>query len=204
MTYYRLRADVPAHGRREPIKAGTLLFPWRAHSSTVPHGFVEVTEEPGGWGVRIVILRDELELSPAPRWQEFDALLRYFMAGSVTPPNLREGTDESLKADLSGLAHRGALGATMIGGRILLPGSVTPFGETAFALCDRTQGGNLTGEARVLIYRPTWKPITEPMTAQFSLCVHEVVQGAGARPSRGWRPAHCSKCGLDLSVDSGD
>lgn len=38
----------------------------------------------------------------------------------------------------------------------------------------------------------------------FAICKHQKKTGAGANPSRGWHPGHCIKCGLDLSVDSGD
>jgi hypothetical protein len=38
----------------------------------------------------------------------------------------------------------------------------------------------------------------------FAICQHEHVEGPGANHSRGWHPAFCAKCGLDLSVDSGD
>jgi hypothetical protein len=39
---------------------------------------------------------------------------------------------------------------------------------------------------------------------KFAICDHKPAEGAGANHSRGWHPAHCSKCGLDMSVDSGD
>ena len=73
------------------------------------------------------------------------------------------------------------------------------------AVADRTQGGELTGEAVALIYKPTWGN-TEgmPRTARFAICKHKSVEGAGANHQRGWHPAKCSKCGLDMSVDSGD
>lgn len=39
---------------------------------------------------------------------------------------------------------------------------------------------------------------------QFACCKHEFELGAGANPRRGWHPGRCKKCGLDMSVDSGD
>ncbi len=43
-----------------------------------------------------------------------------------------------------------------------------------------------------------------PKVGTFAICRHEFRMGAGANPSRGWRPGSCAKCGLDMSVDSGD
>lgn len=39
---------------------------------------------------------------------------------------------------------------------------------------------------------------------RFTICKHQKKTHAGANPSRGWHPGHCIKCGLDLTVDSGD
>lgn len=43
-----------------------------------------------------------------------------------------------------------------------------------------------------------------PCAVRFAICKHQKRTGAGANPSRGWHPGHCIKCGLDMSVDSGD
>lgn len=51
------------------------------------------------------------------------------------------------------------------------------------------------------------KPYAEPAMPsawRVRICAHEVIEDAGANHMRGWHPAHCSKCGLNLSVDSGD
>lgn len=206
MTYYRLRADW-----RE-IKAGTLLFPWRASRPNIAAGNVSLSERPDGWGGHLEINRDDLEVSPDPKSPEFEALLRYYMVGAAVPPNLEVGTDESLHADLSHIAHAGSMAgsyASIFGGRIMLPSmregkSPKHHGEIAFAVASRTQGGALDGSARVLIYRPTWGKDATPRTATFRLCDHEKRVGAGARPERGWHPGSCTNCGLDMTVDSGD
>jgi hypothetical protein len=39
---------------------------------------------------------------------------------------------------------------------------------------------------------------------RFAICKHEKKLGAGAVPSRGWNPGTCIKCGLDMTIDSGD
>lgn len=38
----------------------------------------------------------------------------------------------------------------------------------------------------------------------FAICRHEKRPDPGANPSRGWHPGRCAKCGIDMTVDSGD
>jgi hypothetical protein len=65
------------------------------------------------------------------------------------------------------------------------------------------QGGGLTGEGYAVRYGNSWpKPV--PRVMRFAICKHEKVGGSDANPSRGWHPGHCGKCGLDMTVDSGD
>lgn len=70
------------------------------------------------------------------------------------------------------------------------------------------QGGGLTGEGVVVIDLSglvQYRAIPESIVAgRFTFCKHEKVEGAGANHQRGWHPGHCGKCGLDMSVDSGD
>jgi hypothetical protein len=65
-----------------------------------------------------------------------------------------------------------------------------------------TQGAQYTGEAHALVYEggqvgaSAWK---------LSICKHEIQDSStAAGRMRGWHPAKCLKCGLDLSVDSSD
>lgn len=44
----------------------------------------------------------------------------------------------------------------------------------------------------------------DPIVGTFAICRHEGVSEPGANPSRGWHPAHCAKCGIDLTIDSSD
>lgn len=68
---------------------------------------------------------------------------------------------------------------------------------------DYGQGGGLYGSG--LVAWTEWKDgIERGVAMKFAICEHKPVAGAGARPMRGWHPAHCEKCGLDMSVDSGD
>lgn len=44
----------------------------------------------------------------------------------------------------------------------------------------------------------------KPTVGRFAICKHEKVEGPGANHSRGWHPGWCGKCGMDMTVDSGD
>jgi hypothetical protein len=76
-----------------------------------------------------------------------------------------------------------------------------------------TQGGAFDGTGDVIIYAsPRWSRNAEGKQEQhggaiigsFAICRHKKIDGAGANHQRGWHPGHCEKCGLDLTVDSGD
>ncbi len=91
--------------------------------------------------------------------------------------------------------------AQMLTGIVLLNGGRKIWNARYFL--DYGQGGGLQGSGLVAwialkdgAYRATG--------LTFAICRHTPVTGAGANPSRGWHPASCAKCGLDLSVDSGD
>ncbi len=43
-----------------------------------------------------------------------------------------------------------------------------------------------------------------PFVRRFAICKHEKVDAPGANHSRGWHPGWCSKCGLNMTYDSGD
>lgn len=68
------------------------------------------------------------------------------------------------------------------------------------------QGGGYTGEGVVVLdtYGYGRTGPESIITGKFTFCRHEKVEGAGANHSRGWHPGYCGKCGLDMSVDSGD
>jgi hypothetical protein len=66
------------------------------------------------------------------------------------------------------------------------------------------QGGGFTGEGYVIVTKGYASDETSVIAGRFALCKHEMVEGPGANHSRGWHPGWCGKCGLDMSVDSGD
>jgi hypothetical protein len=68
---------------------------------------------------------------------------------------------------------------------------------------DYGQGGGLQGTG--LVAWTEWKDgAYRAVGMSFAICEHKPVEGANANHSRGWHPARCEKCGLDMSVDSGD
>jgi hypothetical protein len=68
---------------------------------------------------------------------------------------------------------------------------------------DYGQGGQLYGSG--IVAWTEWKDgAYRAVGAEFAICEHTKVAEPGANPSRGWHPGSCSKCGLDMTVDSGD
>lgn len=82
-----------------------------------------------------------------------------------------------------------------------------------------TQGGGFDGTGDVIIYQsPKWNKDAEPvegsiikgrmeggaLIGSFAICRHEKMDALGANHQRGWHPGHCIKCGMDMTVDSGD
>lgn len=81
------------------------------------------------------------------------------------------------------------------------------------------QGGGLDGTGAVIIYQsPKWDQTLEPepgslvkgrqvggaIIGHFAICKHKKVDHADANHMRGWHPGHCSVCGMNMTVDSGD
>lgn len=68
---------------------------------------------------------------------------------------------------------------------------------------DYGQGGQLYGSG--IVAWTAWKDgAYRAHGVKFAICKHDAKYDAGANPMRGWHPAHCVKCGLDMTVDSGD
>lgn len=63
--------------------------------------------------------------------------------------------------------------------------------------------GGLDGSGYVIAYGND-KDGAAPTVGRFAICKHEKVSDPSANPSRGWHPGHCGKCGLDMTIDSGD
>lgn len=119
--------------------------------------------------------------------------LKPIIEGKVALPNFKP-------LDLSHAVDRVACHGKSMRGNALLPGAGEHKTWAQFFL-DYGQGGGLQGSGLVLYYGGYGKG---GQAATFAICEHVKVKGFGANHSRGWHPGSCSKCGLDLSVDSGD
>jgi hypothetical protein len=68
---------------------------------------------------------------------------------------------------------------------------------------DYGQGGQLYGSG--LVAWTEWKEgAYRAVGMKFAICEHKQISAPGANPSRGWHPGFCEKCGLDMTIDSGD
>jgi hypothetical protein len=55
------------------------------------------------------------------------------------------------------------------------------------------------------ILRADWHDGGKAVVYSFAICEHiKTEEGHRPNPSRGWHPGHCEKCGLDMTIDSGD
>jgi len=67
----------------------------------------------------------------------------------------------------------------------------------------KVPAGNLA--SAVLAMEAAQNESAMPTAWLLSICKHQVVDSSTpAGRTRGWHPAHCSKCGINLSVDSSD
>lgn len=122
----------------------------------------------------------------------FGVQLADIMAGNVPVPNVQP--------------VEGDVGAAILHYREMHCGTAVLDGNkhwNARFFLDYGQGGQSYGSG--VVAWTTWKDgAYRAVAMKFAICDHKPVEGASANHSRGWHPARCSKCGLDMSVDSGD
>lgn len=124
-------------------------------------------------------------------WQHFEKILKTIKEGKLDLPN-------PVPLDLGQACMKATLAwASIEQGRYKILGKYHT--EWGLFFLRMTQGGLYTGEGMVLTYNSG-----KGGAFEFAICKHDLVADHGADPRRGWHPAHCSKCGLDMSVDSGD
>ena len=115
------------------------------------------------------------------------------LRGEVALPNA-EAVDQDVGAAI--LQY-----SSMLSGTVLFADGKKQWNARFFL--DFGQGGQLYGSG--LVAWATWKDGAHRAVAmKFAICRHKKVAAPGANPSRGWSPGHCEKCGLDMTVDSGD
>lgn len=126
----------------------------------------------------------------------------YSLEGDLTPiikgdlplPNFK--TDEAARVidNIAALGH----GLTPKWGYANIDGDKR---WAQYFLTPAGMGGRLDGGGYILIYGgyPNGGRV-----GTFAICQHEKQDAAGADHQRGWHPGACKKCGLDMTVDSGD
>ena len=142
----------------------------------------------------------DLDHHPALTWRDFETLLSFYFHRGARLPNLKPM--DTVKG-LNAIASGGSLSAYARIAIVDIPGNASNWGAWARAFLGYTQGGHLTGSGYLIAYNRPGDPSPPPQIWRFMLCDHSFVAGRG-RPERGWRPGHCSRCGLDMSVDSSD
>ena len=187
----RLTADWEAESDRHP-KAGDLvrIDPRR-------QDWAWSSLESGGYQRQLADL--EFERNPALTHKDFPALLSYYFYAHGILPNL-EPFD--IERGLDAIAAGASLASWKGVNHVMLPGSQHSTWARAFV--GYTQGGVIAGDGYMIVYRGQFTRDRPHSIYKFRLCDHAVVKGASARPERGWHPARCSRCGLDLTVDSSD
>jgi hypothetical protein len=69
----------------------------------------------------------------------------------------------------------------------------------------KAPGGDLASAVEAMLAAPEVIAPELPTAWKVAICDHDVEDtGTHDGKMRGWHPAHCRKCGLDLSVDSSD
>ena len=126
-----------------------------------------------------------------PQHGDFSAILLEIAAGKRDLPNFKE---VPLARGVAALACSGGPISRVESAR--LDGKRLGYARYAFG---STQGGVFDGTGYVMLYAGGVGKI-----GTFAICEHEKVPGRGGNPDRGWHPGTCSKCGLDMTVDSGD
>ncbi len=127
--------------------------------------------------------------------KDFEKTLENITKGKQFPPNFEE-------LDLSkgiGILASGANLAYAGQGNFKHPNGKSSWGHWAKFFLSKTQDGTLDGSGYVI-----WYDHEAGKVGHFSLCQHKKKSGAGANPLHGWHPGHCTLCGLNMTVDSGD
>lgn len=121
----------------------------------------------------------------------------------VPLPNFERAQDLlSISDILNDIAARGHM-MKPVWDYALLPERSKPEWAQFFFLFGAGQGLGFDGRGYVIAWAPSY-PKPDPVVGKFALCDHHKVDDPGANHSRGWHPGHCEKCGIDMTVDSGD
>ncbi len=129
-----------------------------------------------------------------------DEDLHPLVTGKEVLPNFEE---LSLERGIANIAAGAGLIAYAGVKNAKIPRSKSSWGHWARYFFGSTQGGVLDGTGYVIWWESD-HGVGKGHVGRFAICKHEKVATAGAKPMRGWHPGFCTKCGLDMTVDSGD
>ena len=196
------------------LKKGTLLREWHDSGRIIdgkksPRTF---TEQPDSRGYHRLIEDDAFEIVKPweAKAQDFDFLLKAMCKGAFELPNFEPVYSDDAVAMtklISNIASGGGASATGVA-HILLPleHAPTPYDQHsrwARLFPWHTQGGKLDGRGSILLYDTSYGRKRVPIGGTYSLCAHTYVgQDTAEMRMRGNHRGRCSKCGLDMSVDS--
>lgn len=116
--------------------------------------------------------------------------------GKIPLPNYEE---LELEKGIAIIAASGGLQTITGINNAKVPNMNSNWGTWARYWLNTEQYGGYSGEGYVIFYDSG-----KGRVGKFAICKHESIKGADARPTHGWHPAHCAKCGLNLTVDSSD
>ena len=139
----------------------------------------------------------QLEAHPPLTWRDFPSLLEYYLHGNDILPNLQLADQ---RQGLNSIACAAGLSVWPRIAHVKLPGDT--YSRWARVFLSYTQAGKMDGTGYLLAYERNLDAV--PQVWRFALCAHAKSVGHGARPERGWHPGSCTRCGLVMTVDSGD
>jgi hypothetical protein len=127
--------------------------------------------------------------------KDFALILGEIMNGKREPPNYE---DVDLSKGVATIAAWGGAHETVGIKHVKIPGFKSSNWSRFFL--GSTQGGDFDGTGYIM-----WWDNGAGHIGKFAICQHERT-GGGTREQemRGWHPGRCAKCGLDMSIDSGD
>lgn len=120
-----------------------------------------------------------------------------YLRGKVELPNFVE---LDLAVGIGCIAAGGGLRVRQPVENAKLPKDTSTWGRWARYFLGVTQGGTLDGTGYVIWYGDNGNG----RVGRFALCQHKKQGGSAAQSQRGYHPGHCTKCGLDMTVDSSD
>ena len=201
------------------LAKGTLMSEWhdsgriRGDGTKAPRAFTEEPDGRQGYHREIPVDAFEVVDPLNPKWGDFDFLHRAMLYGAFPVPMtdmIWSDDPASMTRLISNIAAGGGSGVTGVGHVILTPpedADLRQYEHTRWARAfpSYTQGGNMTGQGLILLYDVSYGHKRVPVAGRYALCKHEYVdQSTPERKQRGDHRGYCSKCGLNMSVDSSD